>query len=324
MSALRLAANLITPFGYNTEWGHLQIVYKNGNVEEEMEIQAPWNAMMGDWDYPQFGSDHTLSPNYNVTDKYAYTDLDLGDRSVEDVWLLLERIYNEFKFNGEDIEYNYDQNSNSFINTVLKMIGINLTPELLSDVTPADVVDGFPGVWTNVNVEEEASFSFNLTLTTGKDILVTGSGNDYIVTNGGNDILTGGLGEDTFVITPDANTNVTITDFVNSQIDEYENIINPGDTIDLSAFSHITSLNDLIALNNGLYTVVVTDPIKHIGETRWNLGDGQYLAFQTEGEWYDDVQSWGGIIYLRLRNALLFLRIIRHSLTSKTSQRHRP
>lgn len=307
MAELRLAGNLISPTSwFDTNWAHLQIVYVDGSTQEEMEVQAPGTILLGDWVYPPFGQDHTTTTNYDVEGAYASTSLDINGRSVDDVWELLENIHGQFTLNGQDINYDSDQNSNSYINTALYMIGIDLNATLLQQVRPEEATSGFPGAETNVILNDETSFDFNLTLTNGNDIIRTGVGNDSITTNGGNDTLTGGAGYDTFVITPDSNTSVTITDFVDSRMDWDGTILEPGDMIDLSAFSNITSLQDLIDLNEGLYGIDVVDEENHLAVTHWNLGNGQTLDFQAIGEWDEFFQDYSYRVYTPQERSIIF------------------
>lgn len=185
------------------------------------------------------------------------------------------------------------------------MIGIDLNESLLLGATPYSVNGGFPGVYTNVILNEEA-FDFDLTLTDGNDIIRTGNGNDTIITNGGSDTLTGGAGYDTFVITPESNTSVRITDFVDSRIDWDGTILEQGDMIDLSAFTNITSFQVLGDLNNNTWGIDVIDEENHIAVTHWNLGNGQYLDFQSEGVWYEDVQSYAYSVFIPQERSIIF------------------
>ncbi len=72
----------------------------------------------------------------------------------------------------------------------------------------------------------------NLVGGAGADMIDGSGGDDILEGNGGNDNLTGGDGADRFIILANSNTTDIITDF------EYWN---PGETVDLSAFSNIIS-----------------------------------------------------------------------------------
>lgn len=92
----------------------------------------------------------------------------------------------------------------------------------------------------------------------GGDIIDGGDGDDILSDDYGVGILTGGKGSDTFVITPEANTSDTITDF-NNKID--------FDKIDIRAFSNIKAFSDLKFEQRGSDTYI-------------NLGSNQYIILK--------------------------------------------
>jgi Ca2+-binding RTX toxin-like protein len=92
---------------------------------------------------------------------------------------------------------------------------------------------------TLTNFQNLTGSAFNDTLTgdSNANVISGGAGNDIINGGGGNDTLTGGTGADTFVFSPNQAGTATITDFTHSQ----------GDKIDVSAFSTIVSLTNVLA-----------------------------------------------------------------------------
>ncbi|WP_107495711.1 hypothetical protein [Thalassobius sp. I31.1] len=155
MAKILLAANYIT----NTDstaagWigvedsGHLQLVYEGGGAPREMEVQAPSLVTLGDWQYPTFSRIHggqntdyvneqglVLNPN-----RYASIELDLPfGQDPNGVWQLLSQVHDSFILHGSNINYDIEQNSNTYINTVLSIVGIDLDAALLHSVTPEDV-----------------------------------------------------------------------------------------------------------------------------------------------------------------------------------------
>lgn len=176
MARILLAGNRIQnsgPFNY----GHLQLVFEddNGNLTE-IEVQSPRTIrqLLGnglnfvyeggvesrshiDPDNTDVG-DFSISDAFRLanggpirSDEYAAVELNLGDRSAEAVWQLLIEAHLQFADQGRDIDYGFGQNSNSYVNTLLNIIGIELTDALLADATPNDV-EQFPGRFVNVIV----------------------------------------------------------------------------------------------------------------------------------------------------------------------------
>lgn len=58
MAELRLAGNLIQPFGLGTGLGHLQIVRVDDESQFEIEVQAPTLFTLQNWRYPQIPRSH--------------------------------------------------------------------------------------------------------------------------------------------------------------------------------------------------------------------------------------------------------------------------
>lgn len=193
MSELRLAGNLIKftePLGDN--FGHLQIVLVNNDGSQlENEVQTPKLLFAGKWVYPPIGSH--IPGDYDEGD-YAYTKLDLGDRSPEAVWNVLASVRDQFEAYGQDIDYDVDKNSNSYVTTLLSVIGIDIYDVLL-EAWPSNVY-GFPGAGVNVLDIEGDAFSLTLVGNDENDIFRGGMKDDVIEGRGGDDTLEGGLGND--------------------------------------------------------------------------------------------------------------------------------
>lgn len=162
--------------------------------------------MGADWvvEPQQSHSQHTA--NFDNPDYYTSVSIELQSSQTDGhVWELFGQLRNWFF--TQDIDYNYDQNSNSYVRALLYLIGINLDAYLPS-VTLASMEDGFPGAWRNVFFNLDGSSApLHLVLdgTDGNDIIRSGigndtlggaDGNDTISTFAGNDILSGQSGDD--------------------------------------------------------------------------------------------------------------------------------
>jgi Ca2+-binding RTX toxin-like protein len=230
MSTIYLAGNRL-PINAANEFGHLQLV----SGGQEIEVQLPSDYVVGwvpgiedgTWEYEfrshngyTAGVPHTAG--YGEDGYYSSIAIDLGDRDPDQVWDDLVQIQEAFESQTSISYLLLSQNSNSFINTLLYMIGIDVglylsgaSPSplfLMNDPeTGAPVMTeflGFPAVNKNVLLDPESSPSFTLSLTTDDDTLRTGfgndsisgeTGNDYIDVFGGNDTVKGGDGDDTIL-----------------------------------------------------------------------------------------------------------------------------
>lgn len=236
MATITLAGNFIDATDFlvpdqNSEtlgWGHLQLV----NGDREIEVQAPttfWATAVGlgllggplgltagalagytfgTWQFPLIGitgldrlhNDLDNTPNYQVTDRYGTVTLDISfagsDRTEDDVWALWAQIHAQFQAQA-NIHYSYSQNSNSYIGTLLSMLGIDGADEVASLISSIDTVVDFPGF--TYNPLEDLSLNFDLVGGGNGDVMFTGIGNDRLIGAGGDDQLLGGDGNDTLV-----------------------------------------------------------------------------------------------------------------------------
>lgn len=208
MPELRLAGNFISGSGLiSGGWGHLALVRVDGNTQREIEVQAPFVLSIGfggDFVFPAERNHLTNTPNIDDPDGYSSTTISLSDgQTVDGVWSVWQQAHSQFTSNFTNIDYNFNQNSNSYANTLLSMVGIS-TNTYLAAATPSDAGDEFPGVNRNLLTDQVGSgqqISLNLVGDDSRDILILGDGNDVLQGNGGNDQLDGGGGEDVAVFT---------------------------------------------------------------------------------------------------------------------------
>lgn len=203
---LYLAANLAQSSLF---FGHLQIVYEDaGGTLLETESTSPgFPYFWGDWVYPAFGARHDDSgntPGYGDPDDYAIVSLDLRPgQAAHFVWELLGQVHHALSTGGFGIDYDIDQNSNSYVASLLSVVGIDLS-DYLDAVTPPSVTS-FPGAGTNIlfGAKTDGLFSGSdtpiaLTLagTAGDDYIATGIGDDQLGGAAGNDLIRSGAGDD--------------------------------------------------------------------------------------------------------------------------------
>ncbi len=210
---LNLAANVTTEL-----FGHLQIVYEDsdGNLVENETTSPGFPYFFGDWAFPEFGRPHdneSNTPGYGDPNEYAIVPLELRpEQEPEYVWELMGQINASLRNGDHSLDYDIEQNSNSYITSVLWVVGIDITA-YLDAVTPPDV-QSFPGVDTNIFQGAKTGGLFSdydtpipLTLagTDGNDYIRTGigdddlggaAGNDTIYAGAGNDLLKGDAGAD--------------------------------------------------------------------------------------------------------------------------------
>lgn len=148
MPSLYVVANQVV--GSN---GHLQIVRANGATwtgstnRVEVEVQSP-ALTLGNWDYRVFGQNFSTG---GASAYYAAVTL-APTQTVDYVWELLGQIHASLKLNGAEIDYNVaNQNSNSFIRTLMYVIGNDLN---WSAGFSSGGLTSFPGWDRNVLLEQ--------------------------------------------------------------------------------------------------------------------------------------------------------------------------
>ncbi|MGY6278387.1 calcium-binding protein, partial [Methylomonas sp. MgM2] len=122
-------------------------------------------------------------------------EIHLNGRSAEDVWaILLQQVQN---IENAELPYNFDQNSNSTIASVLNAVGIDVNQTM-----PYIPEGDWPGLDNLLNFDTELTGTSNDDIIwgyTGNDTLSGGSGCDQIKGDAGNDTLIGGTGNDTLL-----------------------------------------------------------------------------------------------------------------------------
>lgn len=198
MPTLYVVANQVG----STTAGHLQIVHASGTTfsggtRTEVEVQSPW-ATLGNWDYRTFNQPFATPSGAWA----AYVPLTLAStQTAQYVWELIGQIHKSMKVTGFDLDYiALTQNSNSFIKTVLYVIGNSQDFS-----TSFGSQTSFPGWGRNVLLKAELGWTtttgiaLSLAGTAGNDIIRTGNGNDTLGGAGGNDLIFGGAGNDTIL-----------------------------------------------------------------------------------------------------------------------------
>ncbi len=234
MARIYIAANYVTnsePSAIVPEYlensGHLQLVYEDdAGVTTEIEVQAPFLFMAGgNWSFKlreHFETTEYIDNNGNVTDpaRYQSANIQLKEgQTAEQAWELLTKIHSNLSDVGADLDYDINtQNSNSYVNSMLYAIGLDLT-QYISAVQPSDV-ERFPASNTNVFLaaDNSASDNFDFVLnmnvagTDGDDFIRFGRGSDKISGGEGSDILHGGDGNDFLFANGETGSEFTIQD----------------------------------------------------------------------------------------------------------------
>ena len=133
MTIIKLAANFIPATGsFGGNWGHLQLV--NSTTQEEIEVQS-WNMNLRDavpstfpyFDYEEIQLVSAETPGYGKRATYREVTIDIGDRDADEFWDLLVSINTIFRDQAPEYLYGLGQNSNSYIATLLWMVGIDVS-----------------------------------------------------------------------------------------------------------------------------------------------------------------------------------------------------
>ena len=190
---------------------HLQIVYDDGvNRPGEAEVQAQIPLVLfGSWNLRPFGQDHWTNTDYinstngDISNDRRYKATDLArelqpGQTEEKVWELIGQVHDSLVSQTFSIDYDVNQNSNSYVNSVLSVVGINLN-QIPESAYKATDMTRFPGIETNI-IQDGVDNSPAPGVPNHKvhlDLAGT-TGNDYIRAGIGNDTLKGGLlGSDT-------------------------------------------------------------------------------------------------------------------------------
>jgi Ca2+-binding RTX toxin-like protein len=196
INRLYLAANQIelTPW-----WGHLQIVAEQpGGGLIETEVQAHWNWVVNNsGERPHNAS---TTPNYGDPGQYEKVEIDLTyslpdgsfiERTATDVWELI--LQTSEALATTTLGYGLDSNSNSYVNTLFKAVGLNLS-DYMADI-PAEIGE-FPGSEYDAAEPMFNDIDFQIRGTAGRDVFFGGGAEDYIGGGEGDDFFGDGKGED--------------------------------------------------------------------------------------------------------------------------------
>ena len=226
MAKLFLASNFVLMGG-----GHLQIVYLGDDaVLQEVEMQGPGLGFFGSWVYPPFGRDHIANtPHFG--ERGLYKSVEIAVRNPEALWLLVGQVEASLAGITDEISYEFGQNSNSFVNTVLWAVGLDLSRYKMTtgSITffPGDDKNVLLGANTRAGPDMPIALSVALTgyddvlhcgigddeiggvagteggdrlwLGAGIDVARVGAGRDWLIGEAGRDDLYGGGGADRFV-----------------------------------------------------------------------------------------------------------------------------
>jgi Ca2+-binding RTX toxin-like protein len=186
MADIRLAGNYI-PWTGNL--GHLQLVYG----PNELEVQAPGlpypTPFFGRWDVrPETG---TTVPEDFSSQNYSEQIITFSqDENGDDVWDTLLQMRDDVAAVSGSLPYDIIFNSNSYINTLLNAVGININEFL----PYPQKVNYYPGV--GQDAAQYWGVVWSVTGTAGTNVLVGGTGADEFAGGGGIDFLDGGKGDD--------------------------------------------------------------------------------------------------------------------------------
>ena len=171
--------------------GHLQFVkFDSSGEPQEIEVQA---NLIGNWVYEGPRKHHGTENTQYISDegiipddgKYKKILLPLSEsQTAEQFWELLLQVHSSLIEHGSGIDYDTlsaasAQNSNTYVNSLLATLGIELSGSLLSSVTPTDV-DNVPGVTKDIFLDGAKVNPINSNQPIALELSGT-DGNDYIV-----------------------------------------------------------------------------------------------------------------------------------------------
>ncbi|WHO82589.1 calcium-binding protein [Rhizobium leguminosarum] len=180
-----LAGNLIPP---TVRFGHLQLV-KDG-LEIEVQGPIPW-MFFGKWTFPAIGP-HRVPEGTEIGDPETYSSapVELASGISEDgAWSIFEQV--RTTMSTLDLPYDIFFNSNSFVNTLLAVIGHTAT----EFVTYPTSVITYPGFETDV-AQGFWGLKYDIVGSVGGDVINGSRSDDIVKGNAGADFLYGGKGAD--------------------------------------------------------------------------------------------------------------------------------
>lgn len=164
---------------------HLQLI--NWSNQHELEIDN--DITPTDWEL-RIDAVDPATFNRPASD-YAHTGaIDLGGRLADNVWQVA--IQATYSIDAAGLTYELTtQNSNSYINSLMLALGINIDT-YLGQATPQNDGLGFVGVGTDVRDK----VAFTISGTAGADWFFSGAKNDILAGGGGNDVYVSAGGND--------------------------------------------------------------------------------------------------------------------------------
>lgn len=214
MSSIRLVINQVSISSY----GHMQLVFDSDGIwdngdETEIEVQG---ALFGDSNWDVSPEQSYVVGGTSSPDEYLLTLT--PDQDAASVWGLLLNARTFFATQTTVYHLGLSgpegQNSNTYINTLAHIVGLDLVDEI-DDFMDNFYVNDLPGVLRNVlfdhiDVNEAPLPPVALTLQgtshhdqinggAGADVFYGANGDDLLRGYGGDDQLTGGSGADTMI-----------------------------------------------------------------------------------------------------------------------------
>ncbi|MEL6203250.1 MAG: hypothetical protein AAFR39_12915 [Pseudomonadota bacterium] len=226
-----LADQLIQLLNRIEDSGHLQIINTSDDgTKTEIEVQAPFSNFFTDWKVswsdPREGTpkqaDDGFSSDPLDSTRFLEVQVNIGARNANDFYNQAVSVADAIQdYNGlEGVGYGENQNSNSFVTSVMWTLGIDVPA--FGDALLPTAVEQLPGLDTNVikdgvtnTLVPDTAIDIVLTGDTnfdgtsgdtpntdvfngglGDDQLFGGAGDDFLAGGGGADIIEGGEGDD--------------------------------------------------------------------------------------------------------------------------------
>ena len=215
---IRIVGNQIPLFDWGLNFGHLQLVRGSDTLATEIEVQpSDQFTGLGVWDVIVGGDHHetfyspiergrSVGHPYDP-DRYQEVVLNLHVGQTESsVWSTASQYAT--LLSGMDFQYSpSQQNSNSFMNTLLYMVGHDV--EIYLTQLSAGQISRYPAVSRNVlfdvvPIDFGTDVSVATSGTSSADYIRLGRGNDTITSSGGEDRIYTASGDDTLTAVLDA------------------------------------------------------------------------------------------------------------------------
>ncbi len=191
---LYIAANRVQ----SSDYAHLQIVFEG----YEIEVQAGPFLTFGYWQFLS-ARDHTTTPYIGDITQYSITAIDIGDRTESSVWNILDQINQQYASLSPSVPYDFDFNSNTWINTLFYSMGVTLSPYLDSNSNlfynpeASFLPYSYPGSESNLFLSDYGIIDLVINGTSDSDFIRLGRGSDSISGAVGDDTIIADIGNDT-------------------------------------------------------------------------------------------------------------------------------